>query len=171
MSIREDVSKMKLVSPYVAAMSVEKRNEALLKVAEVLQENKEANFTEDKKDLEAAENAGIAQATFKRLKFNEDKLKDVVKGIQQLVTLPDPLGKKTLERELDEGLLLNRVTCPIGVIGVIFEARPDALVQISSLCIKTGNCAILKGGKETNNTNRILFGLIYDATISVGFPE
>ena len=86
MSIREDVSKMKLVSPYVAAMSVEKRNEALLKVSEVLQENKEAIFTENKKDLEAAEKAGIAQATFKRLKFNEDKLKDVVKGIQQLVT-------------------------------------------------------------------------------------
>lgn len=171
MSIREDVSKMKLVSPYVAAMSVEKRNEALLKVAEVLLANKEAIFAENKKDLEAAEKAGIAQATFKRLKFNEDKLNDVVKGIKQLVTLPDPLGKKTLERELDEGLLLNRVTVPIGVIGVIFEARPDALVQISSLCIKTGNCAILKGGKETTNSNRILFELIYKAIVEAGFPE
>ena len=171
MSIREDVRKMKLVSPYVAAMSVEKRNKALEAVARALQENKDQIFAENDKDLKAADENGVAPAVVKRLKFNEGKLQDVVKGIDQLIGLPDPLGRKTLSRELDAGLVLNRVTCPIGVIGVIFEARPDALVQISSLCIKSGNCAILKGGKETSNTNRILFDIIYKALTEAGFPE
>ena len=85
--------------------------------------------------------------------------------------LPDPLRNITLARELDQGLTLYRVTCPIGVIGVIFEARPDALVQISSLCLKSGNCAILKGGKETTWTNRVLFSLIHQAAIDAGLPE
>ena len=88
----------------------------------------------------------------KRLKFDEEKLNAVIEGIEQLIKLPDPLSKIQLARKLDENLKLYRVTCPIGVIGVIFEARPDALVQISSLCIKSGNCAVLKGGKETART-------------------
>ena len=75
-----------------------------------------------------------------------------------------------LHRALDDDLELYRVTCPIGVIGVIFEARPDALVQISTLCIKSGNCAILKGGKETARTNKVLFKLIKEAVISAGMP-
>ena len=87
------------------------------------------------------------------------------------MALPDPLRNITLARELDQGLTLYRVTCPIGVIGVIFEARPDALVQISSLCLKSGNCAILKGGKETTWTNRVLFSLIHQAAIDAGLPE
>ncbi len=95
----------------------------------------------------------------------------MVAGINQLITLEDPIGKVTLDRELDEGLRLTRITCPIGVIGVIFEARPDALVQISSLCIRSGNCPVLKGGKETTYTNRVLFGIIYDAVLEAGFPE
>lgn len=96
---------------------------------------------------------------------------DVVNGISELIKLPDPLGKVQLARQLDEGLNLYRVSCPIGVIGIIFEARPDALVQISSLCLKSGNCAILKGGKETVRTNKILFDIIYKAATSAGVPE
>ena len=171
MSIREDVSKMKLVSPYVAALSVSKRNAALKKVAEAIEIKKDEIFAENEKDLAAAKENNVPEPVVKRLKFNEGKLQDVIKGIDQLIELSDPLGRKTLARQLDEGLILNRVTCPIGVIGVIFEARPDALVQISSLCIKSGNCAILKGGKETANTNRILFEIINNAVIEAGFPK
>ena len=157
MGIKEETIKMKAAAPYLAASSVEQRNKALLMVAENLRANAAKIFEENKRDLAAAEEDHIAQAVKKRLKFDEGKLRDVIKGIEQLVALPDPLGKVTLKRQLDEGLVLNRVSCPIGVIGVIFEARPDALVQISSLCIKSGNCAILKGGRETTYTNRILF--------------
>lgn len=107
----------------------------------------------------------------KRLKFDEHKLQDVTAGIAELINLPDPLSKVQLARELDEGLELYRVTCPIGVIGIIFEARPDALVQISSLCLKSGNCAILKGGKETARTNKVLFDIIYQAAVQAGAPQ
>ena len=81
-------------------------------------------------------------------------------GILDLIGLPDPLGKEQMRRELDTDLLLIRESCPIGVIGVIFEARPDAMVQIASLCIKSGNCAILKGGSEAMKTNKKIFEII-----------
>ena len=107
-------------------------------------------------DLAAAEGENLAGPLLKRLKFDEKKLKDVLDGLDSLIALPDPLGKTTLARELSPGLDLFRVSCPIGVIGVIFESRPDALVQIASLCLKSGNAALLKGGREALGTNRAL---------------
>ena len=171
MNIKEEVRKMKKVSPRVAALPLETRDHALALIKEELNARQEEIFAENLKDLTEAEKNGVAPAVMKRLKFNEAKLADVSKGIDQLISLPDPLGKVTINRELDEGLLLRRVTCPIGVIGVVFEARPDALVQISTLCIKSGNCAILKGGRETTYTNRILFSIIYACLLEAGYPE
>ena len=171
MVVRDEVRKMKKVAPLVAAMSNEARCAALKKIAEKLVEKQSEIFAENQKDLAAAAENNVPDAVVKRLKFNEGKLNDVVAGIDMLINLEDPIGKITLDRELDEGLRLTRITCPIGVIGVIFEARPDALVQISSLCIRSGNCPVLKGGKETTFTNRILFSIIYDAVIEAGFPE
>ena len=171
MNIRESVRNMKTVSPVLAASSAEVRNEALIKIAEALAAHAEEIFAANRKDLAAADEKGIAPAVKKRLLYSEGKMQDSVAGLRQLASLPDPLGKVTLDRELDEGLRLTRVTCPIGVIGVIFEARPDALVQISSLCLKSGNCAVLKGGKETAETNRVLFEVIYRAAVAAGLPE
>ena len=133
--------------------------------------HKEEIFEANRKDLALAEETGVPAPVKKRLKFDEAKLSDVTEELTGLMALPDPLRNITLARELDQGLTLYRVTCPIGVIGVIFEARPDALVQISSLCLKSGNCAILKGGKETTWTNRVLFSLIHQAAIDAGLPE
>jgi glutamate-5-semialdehyde dehydrogenase len=107
----------------------------------------------------------------KRLKFDDSKLKDVIAGIEDLIGLPDPVGQSLLRRRLDDGLILERVTCPIGVIGVIFESRPDALVQIAALCLKSGNCAILKGGSEALHTNRALYQVIQSAGIAAGIPD
>ena len=171
MNIREEVGKMKKDAPFLAASPIEDRNRALEKIAENLKAHKEDIFQANDKDLEEAEKNEVSAAVIKRLKFNEAKLKDVLSGIEQLIKLEDPLEKVTLARELDEGLTLYRISCPIGVIGVIFEARPDAMVQISTLCIKSGNCAILKGGKETTFTNRVLFQLIHDSVVSVGLPN
>ncbi|MDD3339593.1 MAG: glutamate-5-semialdehyde dehydrogenase [Lachnospiraceae bacterium] len=170
MNIKDEAKKMKFAAPQLAAASMEQRNHALELVAETLQDHADEIFAANAKDMAAADDLGVAPAVQKRLKFNESKLQDVLSGIAQLITLPDPLGKTSLGRELDEGLTLYRVSCPIGVIGIIFEARPDALVQISSLCIKSGNCAILKGGKETANTNRILFQLIHESVVAAGLP-
>ena len=171
MDIRSEVKIMKEDSPQMAALSLEVRNQALLAAAEALLKEKEQIFAANQEDMDAAEQAGIPNAVMKRLKFDEHKLEDVLNGIQELVKLPDPLSKIQLARQLDEGLELYRVSCPVGVIGIIFEARPDALVQISSLCIKSGNCAVLKGGKETARTNKVLFRLIYDAVTAAGLPK
>lgn len=171
MDIREETKQMKLASPLLAAMPLEKRNEALSRIRSSLNARREEIFEANRKDLALAVQNQVAPAVMKRLTFDEAKLSDVTQELTSLISLPDPIGKVTLHRELDEGLTLTRVTCPIGVIGVIFEARPDALVQISSLCLKSGNCAILKGGKETTYTNRILFTLIHEAAMKAGLPE
>ena len=171
MNIKEEVKKLKTAAPFLAASTNEQRNKALTAIAAALRENADRIFEANRQDLDNAEKNGVAPAVKKRLKFDEHKLEDVTAGIEQLTSLADPIGRTMLSRELDSDLTLYRVTCPIGVIGVIFEARPDALVQISSLCIKSGNCAILKGGKETANTNRVLFGVIYDAAVKSGLPE
>ena len=171
MSIRDDVRIMKLTAPDLAASPVEVRNRALDLMAAGLQAKKEAVFAANAADLKRAEEDGIAGAVVKRLRFDEGKLASVLDGLAGLKELPDPVGKVQLFRELDEGLLLKRISCPIGVIGVIFEARPDALVQIASLCIKSGNCAVLKGGRETAETNRALFAVIKEAVREAGLPE
>lgn len=170
MNIREEARKMKLDAPVLAASSNETRNAALSAIADELVSRKDEIFAANAEDCRAAEENGIAPAVMKRLLFNEAKLSDVCKGIQQLISLPDPIGRRLLRRELDSDLVLERISVPIGVIGVIFEARPDAMVQISTLCLKSGNCAILKGGKETARTNRVLFSIIHDAAVSAGLP-
>ena len=171
MSIKEQVMKMKAVSPKMAALTTEQRNKALECMMAALEANKEEILAANKVDMDKAVADNIASAVLKRLKFDEHKLQDVIAGIKELIKLPDPLNKKLMARELDENLKLYRVSCPIGVIGVIFEARPDALVQISSLCLKSGNCAILKGGSETFNTNKALFNVIYKSIVEAGVPE
>ncbi len=171
MEIKEEVKKVKQSAPLLAGMSEEKRNHALQAVAEALLSAKEEIFAANAQDMEQAEKDGIAAPVLKRLKFDEGKLHDVAEGIRDLIRLKDPLFQTQLARELDEGLTLYRVTCPIGVIGVIFEARPDALVQISALCIKSGNCVILKGGSEAIRTNKILFRIIHRAVTEAGLPE
>ncbi len=171
MNIKEEARKMKLAAPKAANTSSEIRNQALAAIADSLEAHAEEIFAANQEDLAAAEENGIAAAVKKRLKFDEGKLADVLSGIRQLISLPDPLGKVELHRALDDDLELYRISCPIGVIGVIFEARPDALVQISTLCIKSGNCAILKGGKETAKTNKALFELIKKAATEAGMPE
>ncbi len=171
MSIALEAHKMKLASPQLAATTGEERNQALAGIAASLAAKKDEIFAENARDMAEADQNGVSSAVKKRLKFDQGKLDDVIKGIHQLISLPDPLNQVTIARELDQDLTLYQKTCPIGVIGVIFEARPDALVQISSLCIKSGNCAILKGGKETANTNRILFRIIYESVLAAGLPE
>ena len=170
-NIAQVAATMKLESPVMAATSLEMRNDALAGIRDALLAHKEQIFAANAADLAAAEESGVAAPIVKRLKFNEEKLQGVCDGIGDLIGLPDPVGRLQLRRELDEGLVLERRAVPIGVIGVIFEARPDALVQISTLCLKSGNCAILKGGSETMRTNKALFEVIHAAAVEAGLPE
>ena len=172
MSELHDTAKTAREASYVmASLGSSVKNNALSNVASELMKHKDEIFEANKKDLEEAEKTGLDTPLLKRLKFNEDKLNDVVSGIESLIGLNDPVGKITLRTTLDDGLELTRVTCPIGVIGVIFESRPDALVQIASLCIKSGNAVFLKGGSEAVNTNKALASIISKAGIESGLPE
>lgn len=170
MLFQEQVRKVKQVAPKLAATTNEERNAALMAVREALLQHQEEIFEANKQDLAQAEVDGVSGPVLKRLKFDEGKLRDVTAGISDLTKMEDPLFQTRFARELDEGLVLKRVTCPIGVIGVIFEARPDALVQISALCIKSGNCVILKGGSEALRSNKKLFDIIHEAIIAAGLP-
>ena len=148
----------------------EKRNNALLQMAEQLTADKDTIFAANKEDVLDAEKDGLAAPLLSRLKFGEEKLTQVVTGLKALSALEDPIGKTTLARELTPGLNLYRVTCPIGVIGVIFESRPDALVQIASLALKSGNTVLLKGGREALRTNKVLCESLQKAVSAAGLP-
>ena len=169
--MKEIAKKVKADSFLLMASSNEMRNTCLKNIIENLKKDKEHILAENKRDIENAENEGISSSILSRLLFDEHKMDTVIAGINDLIKMPDPIGKITLKRELDEGLVLTRTTTPIGVIGVIFEARPDALVQIASLCIKSGNAAILKGGSEALLTNRALFESIKRAIKDSNLPE
>ena len=166
----------KKASLEIADLDEKIKNEALLRVAQRLEEAKEELFEANRFDLENAkklvDSGEITKSTFNRLKFDENKLRDVVKGIRDIAELPDPVNKKLLVRELDENLTLYKVSCPIGVLGIIFEARPDVIAQISSLAIKSSNAVILKGGKEAVNTNKKTMEIINGALAEIsGFPK
>ena len=169
--MKEIAKKVKADSFLLMASSNEMRNTCLKNIIENLKKDKEHILNENKRDIENAENENISSSILSRLLFDEHKMDTVIAGINDLIKMPDPIGKITLKRELDEGLVLTRTTTPIGVIGVIFEARPDALVQIASLCIKSGNAAILKGGSEALLTNRALFESIKRAVKDSNLPE
>ena len=151
----------------IADLSTELKNTALLKIADEIELNKDEIFEANKTDLEAAkslvESGELTKSTFNRLKLDENKMRDMIQGIRDIVKLEDPVNKKLLVRELDSDLTLYKVSCPIGVLGIIFEARPDVIAQISSLAIKSANAVILKGGKESINTNKKILSVINSA--------
>ena len=171
MDIVQNAKKAKEASIALAATSGEIRDNALKAISKALiqraDEIKKANAI----DMANSEKENVAMPLLKRLRFEDVKINDVVAGISSLLKLEDPVGKIQLQTELDTDLVLTRVACPIGVIGVIFESRPDALVQISTLCLKSGNAVLLKGGREAKETNKILFEIIRDVTIEAGLPE
>ena len=132
----------------LAVLSTDAKNQAIEAIAQALEAAAPEILAANAADCQAAEADGIPKPLYKRLKLDETKLKGAIEGVRDVGKLKDPVGTVQIHRELDEGLILKRVTCPLGVLGIIFEARPDALIQITSLAIKSGNGVILKGGKE-----------------------
>lgn len=151
------------------------KNQALSAIAKKIEENKEAIFKANDEDLKLAQimlqEGKINQATFNRLKINENKINDLITGLNDLIKLDDPVNKVLWQKELDEDLILKKIATPIGVIGVIFEARPDCFIQIASLLIKSGNCGILKGGSEANNTNTLFAKIVNVALDEINYPK
>jgi len=162
MTVMEQAAAARQAAYQLAELSADARNGALLAIAGALERHAPEIYAQNALDMQAAEEENLAFPLLKRLKFDEAKMRDVISGLRSLAALPDPLGRVTLSRELAPGLNLYRVSCPIGVIGVIFESRPDALVQIASLCVKSGNAALLKGGREALRTNRALMNAMIE---------
>ena len=171
MSVLQSAMAAKEASIYLAAISTDIKNNALLTIAQALQKNIHAIVQANSIDLERSQQENLPAPLLKRLKFDEAKIQEVIAGIESLIKLPDPVGNTLLATELDTALTLYKVSCPIGVIGVIFESRPDALVQISTLCLKSGNAVLLKGGSEAKETNKILSQIIYEAGVAAGIPQ
>ena len=172
MTVSEIAKRANSAGLILAHLSTEIKNQTLNEMANALEANSVSILSANKKDLEFANKEGIAKPLIARLALNEDKIRGMAQGIRSVVSLPDPAGVKRSAMELDEDLILYQVTCPIGVIGAIFESRPDAVPQISSLCLKSGNAVILKGGREAQNSNKAIVGFLTDAINKVpGVPD
>ena len=171
MNISEIAAAAGSASIQLAVARTDVKNNALAEIGKALKQHSAEIVSANKEDLVTAEKNNLAGPLLKRLKFDEGKIADVCAGIDSLIKIDDPVGKTITATELDKGLELYKVSCPIGVIGVVFESRPDALVQISTLCLKSGNAVLLKGGSEAAKTNRILAETISEASEKAGLPK
>jgi glutamate-5-semialdehyde dehydrogenase len=159
----------------LTTVDVGTRNKALMKIASEITTNRKELLEENAKDLAEVERlfrkGEVSKAFAQRLRLNSDKIGDIGRMVKSVAKLDDPLGKTVYVKEMDRGLEVYKVTCPIGVVGAVFEARPDVLPQISSLCLKSANAVVLKGGKEAGHSNRAFYSLIKDASERSGIPK
>jgi glutamate-5-semialdehyde dehydrogenase len=160
----------------LASATTAEKNNALLRIAEALDTNRKAILAANSTDIalarELVEEGKMSKALLHRLILDDAKIDEMILSVKDVAKLADPVGKTLAAIELDEGLELFQVSCPIGVIGTIFESRPDVLVQISALCLKTGNAVLLKGGSEARHSNEALFELVAKAASEGnGIPE
>ncbi|MDY0387795.1 MAG: glutamate-5-semialdehyde dehydrogenase [Methanolobus sp.] len=171
LEIEEKVIEAKKASIILASVSTKIKNAALEAMAQALDDNRDEILEANRKDVETAEKlkrkGKLTQALVDRLKVNDSKISAMIEGIRDVINLEDPVGKTIDALELDQGLELYKVSCPIGLIGVIFEARPDVVPQVMALCLKSGNASIFKGGSEALNSNRVIFDLLNQAAESV----
>jgi glutamate-5-semialdehyde dehydrogenase len=170
------VKRAKSASISLASVSGAIKNSALAAMAHALDSNRKKIISANKKDVTAAEKlaeAGkLSKSLVKRLKVDDTKIDEMIAGVRDVLKFEDPVGKTLSALELDSGLELYQVSCPIGLIGVIFESRPDVVPQIMSLCLKSGNATIFKGGSEAGNSNRVIFDVVVDAIENIqGMPH
>ena len=175
MSISSDVIKAKEAATTLAALNTDVKNNALRAMADALDKNRDAILSSNSMDVSDAEtmesDGKLSNAMVKRLKIDDVKISGMIAGIDDVIGLPDPVGRTISTKELDDDLTLYQISCPIGMIGTIFESRPDVVPQIMSLCLKSGNAVIFKGGSEASRTNKTLFDTLTKAAYSAGIPE
>lgn len=175
MNVTERAARAKAASYVLAALPPESKDRALNAMACALRVHADEILQANQRDLQesqkAVEAGTLKTSLFERLKLTREKLETVIRGVEELVELPDPVGKILSATELDEGLNLYKVSCPLGLIGVIFESRPDVLPQIAALAVKSGNAVVLKGGHESVHTNDTLVAVLQQALSTVpGYP-
>lgn len=174
-SVREIAEAAKRASRSLASLDEAKRNRVLEAMASALEHTASELFAANQQDMRSAASRSAADAlpasTLSRLKLTEGKLREMVEQVQSVAALPDPLDRRLDAIELDEGLNLEKISVPLGVLAVIFEARPDAVTQIASLAIKSGNAVILKPGREVEHTAKAIVMVLRAALASEAIPE
>lgn len=174
-SVLEKARAARAASLDLAKLDSGVRNRALLHVARDIEENIEEILDANKLDCGEAEalvrEGKLSNALYDRLKLSSEKVRQIVESVRSVAKLEDPVGKVLSVTELDDGLELTKITVPIGVIGAVFESRPNVVVEIASLCLKSGNAVLMKGGSEAKHSNRMLYGLVRAASEAEGIPE
>lgn len=169
------VKSAKEASVILASIGTDIKNAALKAMAEAMDTDRDRILRANASDIRDArslfDTEEIGPAAMDRLKITDEKISGMIAGVTDVIKLSDPVGETLSAMELDDGLILYQVSCPIGVIGVIFESRPDVVPQIMSLCLKSGNAVIFKGGKEAASSNRVLFDILIEAASSQGIPR
>lgn len=174
MSIREEIIAQargaKRAAEVLANLSTEMKNQALEAIATELENSMEEILEENRKDLEAGEKAGLSRALLDRLLLNEDRIRSMADGLREIIQLEDPVGDIVEMWKRPNGLMVGKMRVPMGVIGIIYEARPNVTIDAAGLCLKAGNAVILRGGSEAINSNRILARIAAEAIARVGLP-
>ncbi|MBE6720799.1 MAG: glutamate-5-semialdehyde dehydrogenase, partial [Ruminococcaceae bacterium] len=163
--------KAKKTQTFLSQVSTEDKNRALLAIADALGENKNKIIFANDVDLETGRMEGLNAGLLDRLMLDGERIDGIADGVRQVAALPDACGKVVYEYQKDNGLRIQKITVPIGVIGIIYEARPNVTADAAALCLKSGNAVILRGGKEAINSNKAIVGIMQDALESVGFPR
>lgn len=162
--------KAKNAEPAIVSASTLQKNNALSAISKALIENKNLIMTENAKDLQKAKENGMSEAMQDRLKLDEKRIEGMAKGVDELIALNDPIGQIIDGFTRPNGLRISKVRVPLGVIGIIFESRPNVTVDAAVLCLKAGNAVILKGGKEAINSNKCLGNIMRKAIEETGLP-
>lgn len=171
MTVFEQGKKAKQTLTFMSQVTTEQKNNALGIIADMLEENIEKIVSANNVDIENGRQNGLNDGLIDRLMLNADRIKAMADGARQVASLPDPCGRVLSEYKKDNGLLIKKVTVPLGVIGIIFEARPNVTVDAAALCLKSGNAVILRGGKEAINSNTALADIMREALAKAGFPQ
>lgn len=155
----------------LANASSKQKNDTLLKMADALKNKSEYLISENKKDIEYAEKKGLSKALIDRLTLNEKRINEMARGLVEVAQLADPVGEITRMWQRPNGMTVGRMRVPIGVIGIIYEARPNVTADATSLCLKAGNAVILRGGSEAINSNRAIVSILRDVAKTEGIHE
>ncbi|MEF1171402.1 glutamate-5-semialdehyde dehydrogenase [Vibrio sinaloensis] len=154
----------------LATASTAQKNKALAIIADELEANAKVILAANAKDIEKGREAGLTEALLDRLLLNEERLSGIANDVRNVISLNDPVGSELDSKVLENGMSLSRRRVPLGVVGVIYEARPNVTIDIAALCLKTGNASILRGGKETFFSNMELVKVIQSALAKAGLP-
>ncbi|MBE6824965.1 MAG: glutamate-5-semialdehyde dehydrogenase [Ruminococcaceae bacterium] len=170
LSVRE-LGKNAKVASKILSVAKKEKNEALENIAQALVSNADFIIKANDIDIKNAKDNGLSDAMIDRLSLTKERIDSIAQGVKEIIAMPDPVGKVLSGNTLSNGLNITKVTVPLGVIGIIFESRPNVTADAAALCLKAGNCVVLRGGKEAINSNKAIVEVMRDAVYKAGLPK